>query len=69
MLLLQVYYNKKKRRGDKERVEGELNKRGKHNDGFDDENYDYIIKSGEKFLDRFEIDSLIGKGSFGQVYY
>ena len=38
-----------------------------YNDGFDDENHDYIIKHGEKFLDRYEIDSLIGKGSFGQV--
>lgn len=37
------------------------------NDGYDDENYDYIVKSGERFLDRYEIDSLIGKGSFGQV--
>ena len=38
-----------------------------YNDGFDDENHDYIIKHGEKFLDKYEIDSLIGKGSFGQV--
>jgi len=38
-----------------------------YNEGFDDEFYDYIIKSGEKFHDRYEIDSLIGKGSFGQV--
>ncbi len=38
-----------------------------YNDGYDDENHDYIIKAGEKFLDRYEIDSLIGKGSFGQV--
>jgi hypothetical protein len=38
-----------------------------YNDGFDDDNHDYIIKNGEKFLDRYEIDSLIGKGSFGQV--
>jgi dual specificity tyrosine-phosphorylation-regulated kinase 1 len=36
-------------------------------DGYDDEYFDYIIKSGEKFLERYEIDSLIGKGSFGQV--
>jgi hypothetical protein len=38
-----------------------------YNDGFDDENHDYIIKHGEKFLDRYDIDSLIGRGSFGQV--
>ena len=38
-----------------------------YNDGYDDEYFDYIVKSGEKFLDRYEIDSLIGKGSFGQV--
>ena len=38
-----------------------------YNDGYDDDNHDYIIRSGEKFLDRYEIDSLIGKGSFGQV--
>jgi len=62
-----VYYNKKKRRADKERAEGEFNKKGRHNDGYDDENYDYIIRGGEKFQDRYEIDSLIGKGSFGQV--
>jgi len=61
----EVYYTKKKRRADAEKAE--MSKKGKHNDGHDDENYDYIIKSGEKFLDRYEIDSLIGKGSFGQV--
>lgn len=32
-----------------------------YNDGYDDEYFDYIVKSGEKFLDRYEIDSLIGK--------
>ena len=26
------------------------------NDGYDDENHDYIIRSGEKFLDCYEID-------------
>ena len=31
-----------------------------YNDGWDDDNHDYIIKNGEKFLDRYEIDSLIG---------
>uniref|UniRef100_A0A1A9UPH9 dual-specificity kinase n=1 Tax=Glossina austeni TaxID=7395 RepID=A0A1A9UPH9_GLOAU len=38
-----------------------------HNDGYDDDNHDYIVKHGEKFFDRYEIDSLIGKGSFGQI--
>ena len=51
---------------DRERAD-EDHKKGKNNDGYDDENYDYIIRGGEKFLDRYEIDSLIGKGSFGQV--
>lgn len=37
------------------------------NEGFDDENHDYIIRPGEIFYNRYEIDSLIGKGSFGQV--
>ena len=37
------------------------------NDGYDDEYNDYIIRPGEKFVDRYEIESLIGKGSFGQV--
>lgn len=34
-----------------------------YNDGWDDDNHDYIIKNGEKFLDRYEIDSLIGKSN------
>ena len=38
-----------------------------YNDGYDDATHDYIVNPGEKWLDRYEIDSLIGKGSFGQV--
>ncbi|RNA30537.1 dual specificity tyrosine-phosphorylation-regulated kinase 1A-like [Brachionus plicatilis] len=48
-------------------IELKKDSRRLYNDGYDDENYDYIVKSGERFLDRYEIDSLIGKGSFGQV--
>lgn len=69
--LLQVYYAKKKRRAQQtqgEETTGSHKKDRKlFNDGYDDDNHDYIIRNGEKFLDRYEIDSLIGKGSFGQV--
>ncbi|BHF63542.1 Dual specificity tyrosine-phosphorylation-regulated kinase 1A [Sparganum proliferum] len=32
-----------------------------------DSNYDYIIRPGEVWMNRYYINSLIGKGSFGQV--
>ena len=35
--------------------------------GYDDVNHDYVICVGERFLDRYEVHGLIGKGSFGQV--
>lgn len=67
----EVYYAKKKRRA-QQATGDELNSSHKKerklfNDGYDDDNHDYIIRNGEKVLDRYEIDSLIGKGSFGQV--
>jgi len=67
--LFQVYYAKKKRRAQQPQGEDSSNKKERklYNDGYDDDNHDYIIKNGEKFLDRYEIDTLIGKGSFGQV--
>ncbi|KAF7992905.1 hypothetical protein HCN44_005686 [Aphidius gifuensis] len=65
----EVYYAKKKRRAQQMQGEDSSHKKERklYNDGWDDDNHDYIIKNGEKFLDRYEIDSLIGKGSFGQV--
>ncbi|XP_070491900.1 serine/threonine-protein kinase minibrain isoform X4 [Chironomus tepperi] len=65
----EVYYAKKKRRAQQSQGDDSSHKKERklYNDGYDDENHDYIIKAGEKFLDRYEIDSLIGKGSFGQV--
>lgn len=66
----EVYYAKKKRRAQPAPAgedAGHKKERRLQNDGYDDENQDYIVRSGEKFLDRYEIDSLIGKGSFGQV--
>lgn len=41
---------------------------GPNNDGWDDENYDYIITAGELFYkNRYRLQERIGKGSFGQV--
>jgi len=71
--MFQVYYAKKKRRaapgaqGDESgHKKGKVNVHA-YNDGYDDSNHDYIVNPGEKWMDRYEIDSLIGKGSFGQV--
>lgn len=69
----QVYYAKKKRRaqqqapGEDSGQQHNKKERKVFNDGYDDDNHDYIVRHGERFLDRYEIDSLIGKGSFGQV--
>ena len=67
--LLQVYYAKKKRRAQQGQGEDSSHKKERrlYNDGYDDDNHDYIVKPGEKWNDRYEVDSLIGKGSFGQV--
>ena len=67
--MFQVYYAKKKRKQNPEVDSGHNKKeRRQHNEGYDDENHDYIVKAGEKWMDRYAIDSLIGKGSFGQVW-
>jgi dual specificity tyrosine-phosphorylation-regulated kinase 1 len=54
-----VYYNNKKTLPKKEKRV--------YNDGFDDENADYIVHADEIFNDRYVIHSILGKGSFGQV--
>ena len=53
----EVYYAKKKRRAQQTQHEdsgGQHRKKERklYNEGYDDENHDYIIKPGEKFLDR-----------------
>jgi len=58
----QVYYAKKTQKAQQAAQKEKL-----YNTGYDDANCDYIVKNGEKWNDRYEIDSLIGKGSFGQV--
>ncbi|CAF1339042.1 unnamed protein product [Adineta steineri] len=67
----EVYYAKKKKRSNNQVIEDNngLHKKEKRNlnDGFDDENHDYIVRPGEVWLERYTVDCLIGKGSFGQV--
>lgn len=64
----QVYFAKKKRRAQQQDdATSKKERKVFSNEGYDDDNHDYIIRNGEKFNDRYEIDSLIGKGSFGQV--
>ncbi len=72
LVFIQVYYAKKKKRSNNQVIEENgLHKKEKRNlnDGYDDENHDYIVRPGEVWLERYTIDSLIGKGSFGQVNY
>ena len=51
-----MYYAKKKRRAQqtqhKEAGQHRKKERKLYHDGFDDESHDYIIKQGEKFIDR-----------------
>ena len=64
-----MYYAKKiaKRRAQPPDETNQKKDKRIYNEGYDDDNHDYIVKPGEKWMDRYEIDSLIGKGSFGQV--
>ncbi len=76
-----MYYHRKKVRAEKRAREKQsttdtAHRRGSGsskkerlvvNEGYDDDNHDYIVQPGERWMDRYDIDSLIGKGSFGQV--
>lgn len=57
-----VYYQEREARKKRDKAG-----KGPHNNGWDDENYDYIINPGEMISDRYKIKERIGKGSFGQV--
>eukprot|EP00731_Ephydatia_muelleri_P009558 Em0005g144a len=59
----EVYYTKKR----KPHYGGTDKARRAKGEEYDDENQDYRVRPGERWMERYEIDSLIGKGSFGQV--
>jgi dual specificity tyrosine-phosphorylation-regulated kinase 1 len=40
---------------------------GVHNEGYDDQHYDYILKGDEIFAERYILKHKVGRGSFGQV--
>lgn len=62
-----VYYEEKDARRAARAKERQKKGQGTNNNGWDDDNYDYIISPGELFYGRYRIKERIGKGSFGQV--
>ena len=62
-----VYYEERDARRAARAAQKAQKGQGAQNNGWDDENYDYIVTSGEMFYDRYVIKERIGKGSFGQV--
>jgi len=72
-MINQVYYEKRKRRQEEKAAtassssSGKKERKGVINNGYDDDNYDYIVKNGELFNERYIVSTVIGKGSFGQV--
>mmetsp|Transcript_21478 Transcript_21478/g.52919 ORF Transcript_21478/g.52919 Transcript_21478/m.52919 type:complete len:657 (+) Transcript_21478:310-2280(+) len=62
-----VYYEERDSRRAARAKEKTKKGQGVKNNGWDDENYDYIINPGELFYNRYRIQERIGKGSFGQV--
>jgi dual specificity tyrosine-phosphorylation-regulated kinase 1 len=62
-----VYYEEREARRAARAKEKTKKGSGTNNNGWDDENYDYLITAGELFYGRYRIKERIGKGSFGQV--
>lgn len=62
-----VYYEERDARRAARAAQKAQKGQGANNNGWDDENHDYIVSSGEMFYGRYVIKERIGKGSFGQV--
>lgn len=62
-----VYYEERDARRAARAKDKASKGQGANNNGWDDENYDYIVTPGEIFYGRYKMMERIGKGSFGQV--
>jgi len=62
-----VYYEERDARRAARAKEKASKGQGANNNGWDDDNYDYIVTPGELFYGRYKMMERIGKGSFGQV--
>ena len=62
-----VYYEEREARRAARAKEKNQKGQGTNNNGWDDDNYDYIVTQGELFYGKYRIKERIGKGSFGQV--
>ncbi|KAJ3451911.1 serine/threonine-protein kinase minibrain [Anaeramoeba flamelloides] len=58
------YYEKKRKKELQSQGQGSLSL---YNNGYDDENYNYVVKENEIFAGLYQIVCPIGEGSFGQV--
>jgi dual specificity tyrosine-phosphorylation-regulated kinase 1 len=64
----EVYYAaKKKRQAARDDEHGTVKRERRQVYPWDDENHDYIVQRGELVMCRYELQNVIGKGSFGQV--
>ncbi|CAM9337176.1 unnamed protein product [Chrysoparadoxa australica] len=64
-LINRRYYSEKAKRQAPEQAPG---RGGVYNNGYDDESYDYIVCPNELFENRYTVQGMVGKGSFGKVY-
>ena len=62
-----IYYEERDARRAARAAQKAQKGQGANNNGWDDDNYDYIVTSGELFYGHYVIKERIGKGSFGQV--
>ncbi len=67
--LSQTYYEEREARKQARKAKAASKQQGSgtQNNGWDDDNYDYLFSPNEIIHDRYKLIKRIGKGSFGQV--